>query len=80
MKGGSASVQLEDDEEMDEEGWVRKKAKKIAKKAKDKGRGVAGMGSASGYGSGSGTGSKPWEGQVSKGLGYFRVNLSAVLG
>jgi hypothetical protein len=73
LKGGSTSVQLEEDEEMDEEGWVRKKAKKIAKKAKDKGRGVAG-------GIGSGAGSKPWEGQVSKGLGYFRVNLSAVIG
>lgn len=57
---------LEEDEEMDEEGWVRKRIRKVSQSIRVPPAKVPKRPS-------------PWEGSgVSKGIGYFRVNVGAI--
>ena len=66
MRGDGPSAGLRDDEVMDADGWVKKRVEKVFKRKdrdKDKDRDKT---------------ARPWEGSLSKALGYFRVNLGTL--
>lgn len=67
MAGGSATIGI--DEEMNEQGWVRKKLRKASSKVFDHEKRES---RSTEY-------IKEWdEGEVRKNLGFFRVNLSSL--
>jgi hypothetical protein len=83
LGGGSGSADLRDDEEADEQGWVTKRIHRL----KSSSRLSAGSGerltarySSDAEGSSTGGSKKPklGDGVASKGMAYFRVNLSTL--